>query len=122
MKKVLVAEDSEEMRSLLVLTLENDDRYELLLATDGEEALSMARAAKPDVLLLDLMMPKMTGFEVCREIKADPDTAGIAVVILSGLAKVSDRERAREAGADHFFIKPFSPTALLDKLEELVSS
>ena len=121
-KRVLVAEDDEEMRQLLVLTLENDERYELTLAIDGEEALALARSLKPDVLLLDVMLPKKTGFEVCRELKADPGTADIAVVILTGLDKESDWELAREAGANHYFVKPFSPTALLDKIEELIAS
>ena len=119
-KKVLLVDDEEGILSLVSATLGDDDRYGILLAGDGEEALAIARTEKPDVVFLDIMMPKMNGFEVCRQLKSDPATSSIVVVMLTAVAQDADRCRDQQVGADDYFTKPFSPTALLDKVEEVL--
>ncbi len=121
-KKVLLADDEEDILMLVSATLGGDDRYSLILARDGEEALTRAREEHPDLIFLDVMMPKMDGFEVCEQLKSDDGTKDIRVVMLTALAQEFDRQRADEVGADFYFTKPFSPTALLEKVDELLSS
>ena len=117
---ILLADDEEGVLELLAATLENDDRYILHLARDGEEALRVAQREKPDLLLLDILMPKMDGFMVCRALKDDPATAQIKVIVLTALALQISRERAIEEGADDYFTKPFSPSDLLEKVEAIL--
>ena len=119
-KKVLLADDEEDILMLVSATLGGDDRYDLILARDGEQALNRAREERPDLMFLDVMMPKKDGFEVCAELKADDTTSDIKIVMLTAMAQELDREKAEAAGADFYFTKPFSPTALLDKVEELL--
>ena len=121
-KKVLLADDEEDILMLVSATLGGDDRFGLILARDGEEALMRAQQEKPDLIILDIMMPKIDGFEVCRILKSDKDTAHVKVVMLTALAQEFDRQKAEEVGADFYFTKPFSPTALLVKVDELLSS
>ena len=121
-KKVLLADDEEDILMLVSATLGGDGRYNLILARDGEEALQRAQDDTPDVAFLDVMMPKMDGFEVCRRLKSDDSTSHVKVVMLTALAQQFDKSKAEEAGADFYFTKPFSPTALLLKVEELLSS
>ncbi len=118
MRKLLIADDEEGVRRLVRVTLE-EDGLEILEAGDGEEALSLVREHQPQVLLLDVMMPKMTGFEVCRAIKTDARMSDTVVVMLSAKTQQADLEEAAEAGADHYFTKPFSPVALLNKIDEI---
>jgi DNA-binding response OmpR family regulator len=92
----------------------------LLHAGDGEEALRIARQQHPELVLLDVNMPKLDGFEVCRQLKNQPDTAGIKVVMLTARGADVDRAKGRDAGADDYFIKPFSPVKLLNKVYALL--
>ena len=119
-KKVMIADDEEELLALMLATLEGGEGFKVLLARDGAEALEMARREKPDLLFLDIMMPKLNGYEVCRELKKDPATASLTIIMLTALAQDSERAKAMEAGADDYFTKPFSPTALLNKVEEVL--
>lgn len=119
-KKVLLADDEEEVLEMLAATLGDDVRYRLLLAKDGEETLTMARREKPDLLLLDIAMPKMSGYEVCQVLKSHPSTTHVKVVMLTGLTQGSERQSSVEAGADDYITKPFSPTMLLEKVENLL--
>ncbi len=121
-KKVLLADDEEDILMLVSATLGGDDRYSLILARDGEQALQKAREELPDLIFLDVMMPKMDGFEVCRQIKSNSETSGVKVVMLTAMAQELDRQKAEDAGADFYFSKPFSPTALLAKVDELLAS
>ncbi|MFQ5872431.1 MAG: two-component system response regulator [Dehalococcoidia bacterium] len=118
---VMLADDEEEILALLSATLGHSGRYRLLMAREGKEALDIARKEKPDLLFLDIMMPKKDGYEVCRALKSDPATSAIKVIMLTGLAQEADRSKAMEAGADGYFTKPFSPTALLEKVNETLS-
>ena len=120
MKKILLADDEAAVRRLVTATLADETRYQILEAGDGVEALSMARAEHPALLLLDVNMPEMDGFEVCKALKSDPATRSIVVVMLTAMAQPADRERGLSAGADGFFTKPFSPLALLEKVEEVL--
>ena len=116
MKTVLVVEDVELNRDLLVQLLE--DRYRLLLAGDGEAALRMAAQARPDLILMDLSLPRMDGWEATRRLKADADLSGIPVIALSSRAMLGDEERARAAGCDDYLTKPLDETLLFQTLEK----
>jgi len=116
---VLLADDDPGLRRLIGTTLGTED-FDLLHATDGQEALDIARARRPELVLLDVNMPKLDGFEVCRHLKTEPDTASIKVVMLTERGADVDRARGRDAGADDYFIKPFSPVQLLNKVYSLL--
>jgi len=116
---VLLVDDDEGLRRLIRTTL-GTEHFELLQAVDGEEALQIARQQHPDLVLLDVNMPKLDGFEVCRHLKTEPETSFIKVVILSARGADTDRARGREVGADDYFIKPFSPIQLLNKIYALL--
>ena len=120
-KTILLADDEEGILALLSATLEGDQRYGLLMARDGEEALNICREQKPDVMFLDLRMPKLDGCEVCRALKQDPLTADIKVIVLTAMAQEGDRDKALEAGADDYLTKPFSPRVLLEKATEYLN-
>ena len=120
-KTILLADDEEGILALLSATLEGDQRYGLLMARDGEEALSICREQKPDVMFLDLRMPKLDGCEVCRALKQDPQTADIKVIVLTAMAQETDRDKALEAGADDYLTKPFSPRVLLEKATQYLN-
>ena len=114
---VLIADDEEWIRELLKETFRRlGSDLELLVAQDGEEALEIARREHPDVVILDVSMPKRNGYQVCEELKGDPATAGVRVVILTGW----DYKPAPAIGADCYFSKPWSPIALLTKVKELL--
>ena len=115
MLKILIVEDNADNRELLCQTLEYD--YEVIIAMDGQEALEKARAAAPDLILMDLSMPVMTGWEATEKLKEDPRLRQIPVIALSSHAMVGDEVRARTAGCDDYVSKPISPAGLLDKIE-----
>lgn len=117
-KKLLMVDDDPRLRALVAATVGND--YMLLEAADGEQGLRLARQEKPDVVLLDILMPGLNGMEVCRRLKNDAATQGIKVIMLTGLDSDQDQEAAFRAGADDYFIKPFSPRALLNKLNQVL--
>lgn len=117
-KKILVADDEELIRQLVSATLRDDRRFDLLLAADGIEALELAQKEKPDIIFLDVLMPKLDGFEVCRRLKSDPQTSAIQIIMLTALDSQADRDRGEEVGADGYFTKPFSPRALIQEVEE----
>ena len=117
--KVLLADDDPGLRKLVGTTLGTDD-FDLLHASDGEETLAIARSEHPDIILLDINMPRKNGLEVCRELKSQPDTAGIKVVMLTASGSDTDKAGAAQAKADDYFVKPFSPVALLNKIYDLL--
>lgn len=119
MKKILIADDEEYIRELVCTTI-GLGSYDIYKASDGEEALKLAKEVKPDLMLLDVRMPKMTGFEVCRAIKDDPATRDIYVIILSAFDLDEDKRAGTDAGANDYFVKPFSPIALLDKVSDIL--
>lgn len=120
MKKILIVDDQVEVRELVQVTLEIGE-YQIFSAENGQQALDLAQAEHPDVILLDIMMPgSIDGLEVCRRLKADPATADMTIVILSAKGQESDVEAGRRAGADTYFTKPFSPIALIEKIEAVI--
>jgi len=110
MKTVLIVEDVEMNRDLLIQLLE--DRYRLVVAADGESALSCARAERPDVILMDLSLPRMDGWEATRKLKEDHALRDIPVIALSAHAMRAHEERAHESGCDDFLTKPIDETLL----------
>src|SRR5215213_985080 len=117
--KILLADDQPHVHRLVAATL-GSAQWELLYARDGEEALRIAEEAQPDIVLLDVTMPKLDGFEVCRRLKSGAGTRHMAVVMLTALRDEESRIRANLAGADEYFVKPFSPLALVSRLQELL--
>jgi CheY-like chemotaxis protein len=121
MKKILIVDDQLEVRELVQVTLEIGD-YQILSAENGQQALEIAQAEHPDIILLDIMMPgsDIDGIEACRRLKADPATADITIVMLSAKGQEIDIESGKTAGADDYFTKPFSPIALIEKVEAVI--
>jgi two-component system alkaline phosphatase synthesis response regulator PhoP len=119
MAKVLIADDQPNMRQLVRLTLESG-HFEILEAPDGDAALAVARAERPDLLFLDWTMPGLAGVEVCRALREDPETAGMRIVMLTARSQDSDRLHAQEMGADDYITKPFSPIQLLEKVRDVL--
>jgi two-component system alkaline phosphatase synthesis response regulator PhoP len=109
--KILIAEDSATMRRLVAARLEADG-YEVVEATDGEQALDLARSARPDLLILDKVMPKLDGFEVVRALREDPATNAVPIVMLTGRTNEEDVLGGLGLGVDEYMSKPFSPREL----------
>jgi len=117
MKKILVVDDRKEVRSLIRVTL-GDPQYEFYEATNGKEAVEKALSVVPDLVLLDILMPVMDGYEACRKIKSDPRTRSVTIIMLTAKGQDEDIEKGKESGADDYLIKPFSPLELLRKVDE----
>jgi CheY-like chemotaxis protein len=117
--KVLVCDDEEVLRSLIRATLEAD--FEIVEVTSGDATVEQARAERPDLIVLDMMMPGTSGLHVLDELRADPELGSIPVLMLTARTQRSDREAALNAGADRFLAKPFSPIELAELVTELVS-
>ena len=113
--RVLVVDDDDDLR-LLVATRMERHGHEVMTARDGAEALAMARAARPDVAILDVMMPELDGFALTRELRADERTKDITIVVLSGRAGAADRDFAFRSGADDYLLKPFDPKELYSRV------
>lgn len=119
--RVLIADDNPQGVELLEAYLA-DTGYEVSTAFDGEETLRKVRDWRPELVLLDIMMPKVSGFEVCKRLKADPATNQVAVLMITALDQPSDVERAVEAGTDDFLTKPINQTDLLRRVRALLES
>ena len=119
--RVLIADDNPQGVELLEAYL-GDTGYEVATAFDGEETLQKVRDWRPDLVLLDIMMPKLSGFEVCKRLKADPATRGVAVLMITALDQPSDVDRAVDAGTDDFLTKPINQTDLLRRVSALLAS
>ncbi|KUK66239.1 MAG: Two component transcriptional regulator, winged helix family [Parcubacteria bacterium 34_609] len=120
MKKILLIEDDKFLRELMVKKLLTMD-YDVAFAVDGESGLSMIKEVKPDVVLLDLILPGINGFEVLEKAKQDPEIADIPVIILSNLGQKEDIERGQELGAADFMIKAhFTPQEVANKIKTVL--
>ncbi|MGF1667397.1 MAG: response regulator transcription factor [Acidimicrobiia bacterium] len=118
--KILVAEDDPDIRDLVVFRLERSG-WQVIEAGDGQEAIDLARDHRPDVLVLDWMMPVKSGLEVVTELRADPDLAHTPVLILSARAQESDIVQGFTAGANDYLTKPFSPQELHHRVQSLLA-
>jgi two-component system, OmpR family, alkaline phosphatase synthesis response regulator PhoP len=123
MSKVLIVDDEPHIRLLLEQTLEEleNEGVELLTAGNGKEALEIVTREKPSLVFLDVMMPRMNGFDVCRTIKNDLGLIGVSVVLLTAKGQEFDRQKGNEAGADLYLTKPFSPDEVLAKAREILN-
>ena len=116
-KRVLVIEDTEDNRQI-VRDLLTSAGYEIVEAADGESGVAMAASAGPDVILMDIQLPVMDGYEATRRIRADPATAQIPIIAVTSYALAGDEVKARDAGCDGYIAKPFSPRRLLAMVRE----
>ncbi|MFC1511989.1 response regulator transcription factor [Candidatus Latescibacterota bacterium] len=119
MKKILIADDRHEIRELVRMTL-STEMYEILHATNGREAVEVARQHKPDLILMDVMMPEMDGNEATRTLKNDPLTCDCKIVMLTARGQKTDIEQGEKAGADEYIVKPFSPLKLIGTIRRIL--
>jgi CheY-like chemotaxis protein len=117
---VLVADDNPQILELLEAYLE-PLRLRILTARDGQETLDAVASHRPDLILLDIMMPRRSGFEICRILKQDPQYREIPIIMVTALNEVADMERARESGADHYLSKPVNKLELLERVREFLN-
>jgi len=119
--RILIADDEPHIRKLVSFSLTNRG-YEVLEAVDGGEALAIARAETPDLILLDVMMPVMTGYEVLNKLKADPVTEPIPVIMLSAKSQRTEVEEGLACGAREYICKPFTPKDLAGRVGEILGT
>jgi len=117
--KVLVVDDEEYIQHILNFSF-GAEGYDVVTASDGEEGVSKAKDEKPDVIVMDIMMPKMDGYEACKQIKTDPQTKDIPVILLTAKGRDADRKLGSEVGADDYVVKPFSPGRLIERVEGIM--
>ena len=118
-KRVLICDDDPVILRLIQVNLELEG-YEVLVAHHGEEAIEVAQAERPDLIILDIMMPKLDGYQTCKRLKADESTEAIPVVFLSAKAQQSDIEKGKAYGVAEYLTKPFDPNDLVDLVERLL--
>lgn len=121
-KKILIVDDEVHLRTLLHQTLEEleDEGIELHTAANGEEALAAIESMRPDLVFLDVMMPKLSGFDVCERTKKQLGLSGVYIVLLTAKGQEFDRQRGIEVGADLYMTKPFDPDSLLMKARDVL--
>ncbi len=121
-QKILIVDDEAHIRMLIEQTLEEleDEGVEFLTAENGEIALEIIQAEKPDLVFLDVMMPKMNGMEVCRKVKKELEMKGVFIVLLTAKGQELDRLKGQEVGADVYMTKPFDPEVILNKAKEVL--
>ena len=120
MAKIVIAEDERDIRDLIAFTLRFAG-HEVVTATNGEEAVELVFKENPDLIILDVRMPRMTGYDACRAIKANPAFTDTPVVFLSAKGQESEIESGLEAGAEEYFLKPFAPVELTTRVHEILA-
>ena len=118
-KKVLIADDEQNIVISLEFLMKREG-YQVEVANDGEEAVRRIRASRPDLVLLDVMMPKKSGFEVCQEVKSDPALGGVRILMLTAKGRDTEVAKGLALGADAYMTKPFSTRELVDKVRNLL--
>ena len=116
--RVLVVDDDDVIRQLITVNLELEG-FEVATAVDGQDCLDKVKAVAPDVITLDIMMPRLDGWEAASRLRADPETSGIKVVLLSARAQEADLERGSRIGVDAYLTKPFDPDELIEVVRRL---
>jgi two-component system, OmpR family, alkaline phosphatase synthesis response regulator PhoP len=117
--KILVVDDEIYIVHILDFSL-GMEGYEVITALDGEQALERLQVERPDLIVLDIMMPKLDGYEVCKAIKSNPDTRHIPVILLSAKGRNVDQKMGFDVGADDYITKPFSPRKLVERINQLL--
>jgi two-component system, OmpR family, alkaline phosphatase synthesis response regulator PhoP len=117
--RILVVDDEIYIVHILDFSL-GMEGYEVVTALDGEQALEKARSEKPDLIVLDIMMPKLDGYETCKRLKADPETKDVPVILLSAKGRNVDQKVGFEVGADDYITKPFSPRKLVERINAIL--
>ncbi|MGJ3240168.1 MAG: response regulator transcription factor [Anaerolineae bacterium] len=120
MAHILIAEDERDIRELIKFTL-TFAGHQITEAVNGEEAVAKAKELLPDLVMTDVRMPKMTGYEACKAIKSDDSTKHIPVVILSAKGQDEERDLGIDAGADEYIVKPFAPDKLTERVAEILA-
>ncbi len=120
MAKILIAEDEPDIRELVLFMLRFAG-YEVVAASNGEEAVRTAAREKPDLILLDVRMPRMTGYDACRLIKANPALRDVPIVFLSAKGQEAEIQSGLDAGAEEYLLKPFSPAELTNRVRGILS-
>jgi len=120
MTKILIAEDEPDIRDLIAFTLRFAG-YEVVTGSNGEEAVQLARKEFPDLILLDVRMPRMTGYEACKKIKADSSLKDVPIVFLSAKGQEAEIQSGMEAGAEEYLLKPFAPDQLTERVRSILS-
>jgi len=119
MVRILVAEDEKDILELIAFTLRFAG-FDVLLAVNGIEAVELAVAEQPDLIILDVRMPRMTGYEACRQLKENPRTSTIPVVFLSAKGQETEIQQGLESGAEEYILKPFAPEELTDQVRDIL--
>jgi len=119
MSKILIAEDERDIRELIAFTLRFAG-FEVFTTTNGEEALNTLDQLQPDLVLLDIRMPRVNGYQVCQKIKTNPKTQHIPVVFLSAKGQEAEVLEGYNVGADEYIVKPFSPDHLIERVKEIL--
>src|SRR3954471_9295345 len=119
-RRVLVVDDDDVIRQLITVNLELEG-FDVIPAVDGQDALDKVKDARPDVVTLDVMMPRVDGWEAAARLRADPETSHIKVILLSARAQESDIQRGEQIGVDAYLTKPFDPDELIDVVRRLMS-
>ncbi len=117
--KILIAEDEPAQAEILHYNLEKDG-FQVVIARDGEEALTLLSEGLPDLLVLDWMLPKISGIEVCRQLRANKETQGLPILMLTARGEEDDKVRGLEVGADDYVVKPYSPRELIARIKSLL--
>jgi CheY-like chemotaxis protein len=120
MAKILIAEDERDIRDLVAFTLRFAG-YEVFTAANGEEAVELAPNVSPDLILMDVRMPRMTGYEACRIMKLNPDLRDIPIVFLSAKGQETEIQQGLEAGAEEYLLKPFAPDQLTSHVKTILA-
>lgn len=118
---ILVAEDERDIRELIVITLRTNGLTNIIQASNGIDAVAEAKAHLPVLILMDVRMPQMTGYEACEKLKEDPDTSEIPVVFLSAKGQDMEIKRGIELGAEEYILKPFSPDELYQRVVSILN-
>ncbi len=118
--RILIVDDNDQNRELLLANVQEIPEVTVSTAADGADALEAVAREQPDLILLDIMMPKMSGFEVCRRLKADPATQDIPIIMVTALNEIADHEKGIESGCDDFLSKPVNRIELVTRVKSLL--
>ena len=120
-KKILIIDDEPQLVDMLKIRLESNN-FGVIAAYDGQEGLEKARKEKPDLIILDLMLPKIDGYKVCRMLKFDNEYKNIPIILVTSRSQESDKKMGEEVGADAYITKPFEPQVLLKSIKKLLEN